>query len=133
IAEAGGPFSERSVKLAMRRLPHRDAKIWIRKLILEVGRLRVAAIGAGALGDPEIIPWLIDQMKVPALARAAGESFSLLTGVHIAYDKLEGPKPEGFEAGPTEDPEDEDVAMDPDDNLAWPDPASVKKWWESRR
>jgi uncharacterized protein (TIGR02270 family) len=133
IAEAGGPFSVRSVKLAMRRLPPRNARTWIKKLIRELGQLRIAAIGAGALGDPEIIPWLIDQMKVPALARVAGESFSLLTGVHIAYDKLEGPKPEGFEAGPTEDPEDENVAMDPDDNLAWPDPALVKKWWEERR
>ncbi len=72
-------------------------------------------------------------MKVPRLARVAGESFSLITGVHIAYDKLEGQKPEGFEAGPIEDPEDENVAMDPDDNLAWPDPSLVKKWWEQRR
>jgi uncharacterized protein (TIGR02270 family) len=133
IAEAGGCFSERSVKMAMRRLPPRDAKIWIKKLILDLGRLRVAAIGAGALADPEIIPWLIDQMKVPALARVAGESFSLITGAHIAHDKLEGPKTEGFEASPTEDPEDENVAMDPEDNLAWPDPALVTKWWETRR
>jgi uncharacterized protein (TIGR02270 family) len=133
IAEAGGPFSERAVKIAMRRLAPRDAKIWIKKLIRELGRLRVAAIGAGALADPEIIPWLIEQMKVPALARVAGESFSLITGAHIAYDKLEGPKPEGFAAGPTEDPEDENVSLDPDDNLAWPDPALVKTWWEARR
>jgi uncharacterized protein (TIGR02270 family) len=133
IAEAGGPYSERSVKLAMRRLAPHDARVWIKKLIRELGRLRIAAIGAGAMGDPDIIPWLIDQMKVPAVARVAGESFSLLTGVHIAYDKLEGPKPEGFEAGPNEDPEDENVAMDPDDNLAWPDPDLVKKWWDARR
>jgi uncharacterized protein (TIGR02270 family) len=133
IAEADGPFSERSVRMALRRLPPREARIWIKKLIRELGRLRVAAIGAGALADPEIIPWLIDQMKVPALARVAGESFSLITGVHIAHDKLEGPTPEGFEAGPTEDPDDENVAMDPDENLPWPDPVLVRKWWEARR
>ncbi len=133
IAEGGGPFSERSVQMAMRRLPPHEARIWIKKLIRGLGRLRVAAKGAGAMGDPEIIPWLIDQMKVPALARVAGESFSLITGVRIAYDKLEGKKPEGFEAGPTEDPEDENVAMDPDDHLPWPDPALVTKWWEQRR
>jgi uncharacterized protein (TIGR02270 family) len=133
VAEAGGPSSERAVRIAMRRLPLRDAKIWIKKLIRELGRVRVAAIGAGALADPEIILWLIEQMQVPALARVAGESFSLITGAHIAYDKLEGPKPEGFEAGPTEDPEDENVTMDPDDNLAWPDAVLVMKWWEARR
>jgi uncharacterized protein (TIGR02270 family) len=133
IAEAGGAFSERSVRLLLRRLPPREARIWIKKLIKELGRLRVAAIGAGALADPEIIPWLIDQMSVPALARVAGESFSLITGAHIAYDKLEGDKPDGFEAGPTEDPQDENVDMDPDYNLPWPDPALVTKWWDSRR
>jgi uncharacterized protein (TIGR02270 family) len=72
-------------------------------------------------------------MKVPALARVAGESFSLITGAHIVYDKLEGQKPEGFEAGPTEDPEDENVAMDPDDNLPCPEATLVKKWREGRR
>jgi hypothetical protein len=40
---------------------------------------------------------------------------------------LEGKKPEGFEAGPTENPEDENVKMDPDDNLPWPDPALILK------
>src|SRR5262249_50625938 len=108
IAEAGGPYSERSVRMVLRRLPPRDARIWIKKLIRELGRLRIAAIGAGALADPEIIPWLIDQMKVPALARVAGESFSMITGVHIAYDKLEGPKPEGFQPGPPPHPPDAD-------------------------
>ena len=44
-------------------------------------------------------------------------------------DTLEGKKPEGFEAGPTENPEDENVEMDPDDNLPWPDPALILKWW----
>src|SRR5208337_4999599 len=66
-------------------------------------------------------------------ARVAGESFSLITGVHIAYDKLEGEKPEGFEAGPTENPEDEDVAMGADLDLPWPDPTLIQKWWNARQ
>ena len=37
--------------------------------------------------------------------------------------------PEGFEAGPTDDPDDPDVAMDPDDGLAWPDPEKIRAWW----
>jgi uncharacterized protein (TIGR02270 family) len=51
----------------------------------------------------------------------------------IAYDKLQGVKPKGFEAGPTEDPADENVEMDPDDNLAWPDAAAVQKWWNQHQ
>src|SRR5262249_41411475 len=54
-------------------------------------------------------------------------------GVHIAYDKIEGEKPEGFDAGPTENPEDESVAMDADLNLAWPDQQKVRRWWEQNR
>jgi len=56
-------------------------------------------------------------MTIPELARVAGEAFTMITGVDIAYEDLEGAWPEGFVAGPTEDPEDENVAMDPDEDL----------------
>ena len=48
-----------------------------------------AIIMAGAIGDPEFIPWLIDQMKILPLARPAGEAFTLITGVDLAYRDLE--------------------------------------------
>ena len=57
-------------------------------------------------------------MEVPELARVAGEAFTMITGVDIAYEDLEGEWPEDFEAGPTESPEDEDVEMDPDEDLS---------------
>ena len=88
---------------------------------------------AGAVGDPEAVPWLIAQMRVPPLARSAGEAFALLTGVHIAYDKLEGKKPAGFEPGPNDNPNDDNVAMDDDDNLAWPDAELVAQWWQKHQ
>jgi uncharacterized protein (TIGR02270 family) len=133
VAEAGGPFAERAAQMAMRRLAPNDAKLWLKRLVKDLGQKRIAVIAAGSFADPEIIPFLMDQMKVPELARVAGESFSLITGAHIAYDKLEGEKPEGFEAGPNEDPKDENVTMDADLDLAWPDPALVRKWWNSRQ
>jgi uncharacterized protein (TIGR02270 family) len=133
IADAGERFSEPAAAMAMRRLPTNDAKIWLKRLVKEVRQMRIAVVAAGALADPEVVPFLIEQMKVPALARVAGESFSLITGAHIAYDKLERPKPDGFEAGPTEKPEDENVSMDPDDNLAWPEPGLVQTWWNRRQ
>jgi uncharacterized protein (TIGR02270 family) len=68
-------------------------------------------------------------MEAPKLARIAGEAFAMITGVDLAYEDLEGEWPEGFEAGPTENPEDEDVAMDPDEDLAWPAPALIDRWW----
>jgi uncharacterized protein (TIGR02270 family) len=34
------------------------------------------------------------------------------------------------ELGPTDNPEDEEVGMDPDDSLPWPDPEKIQKWWD---
>jgi uncharacterized protein (TIGR02270 family) len=133
VSEAGGPFAERAAQMAMRRLVPNDAKIWLKRMVKELGQKRVAVIAAGAFADPEVIPFLIDQMKVYRLARVAGESFSLITGARFVHDQLQGQKPDGFESGPTDNPEDENVDMDPDENLAWPDPALVQKWWNSRQ
>ena len=92
-------------------------------------RLRPLIMAVGAHGDPHYVPWLIRQMGTPPVARVAGEAFSTITGVDLAYEDLEGDWPEGFTAGPTEDPEDEDVEMDPDEDLPWPAPALVERWW----
>jgi uncharacterized protein (TIGR02270 family) len=133
LVEAKAPHHLRAVQVVMRRLEVRAARKWHDRLGGDPKLLRPAIIGAGAIGDPELVPWLISQMNAPPLARIAGEAFSMITGVHIAYQKLETSKPEGFEAGPTEDPEDEDVAMDPDDNLPWPDPEKIAKWWAANQ
>jgi uncharacterized protein (TIGR02270 family) len=110
-----------------------DALRWQRELAERPESARLAVIGAGAIGDPTLLPRLVDEMKVPELARVAGESFTMITGVDIAYEDLEGERPEGFESGPTEDPEDDNVEMDPDENLPWPNPELIQKWWNSHR
>lgn len=66
-------------------------------------------------------------------ARLAGESFSFITGLDLAYLDLDGKPPENFESGPNDDAADENVAMDPDDNLPWPDPEKVQAWWEANK
>jgi uncharacterized protein (TIGR02270 family) len=124
IAESNLPDSENALQLAIRRMEGPAATAWRGKLAP-----RPAVVAAGAFGDPSCIPWLLEQMKVPKLARVAGEAFTMITGVDIAFEDLDGDKPEGFKAGPTENPEDEDVAMDPDEHLPWPDPALIAKWW----
>ena len=44
-----------------------------------------------------------------------------------------GEWPEGFEAGPTDAPEDENVGMDPDEDLPWPKPEALHAWWKNRQ
>lgn len=133
LAESAHARKADAIQMVMRRSPPSEAKTWQKKLSQRPEHMRLAISAAGHLGDPENIPWLIEKMKILPLARLAGEAFTFITGVDLAYRDLERKPPEDFNAGPTEDPKDENVEMDPDDNLPWPEPALVQKWWEKNR
>ena len=45
------------------------------------------------VGDPTSVPWLIGHMGSPALARLAGEAFSMITGVDLGQKDLDQPNP----------------------------------------
>lgn len=94
---------------------------------------RLLIQGVGINGDAQLIPWLIGLMADDRVARLAGESFATITGLDLAYLDLERKPPEDFEAGPTDDPEDPNVDMDPDESLPWPDQARIQTWWEANR
>ena len=131
IGALDSPLKARSMQTAIRAMTANDAKQWLKLLSSKDQSLRDVILGSGISGDPAYIPWLVRQMEPPDVARAAGEAFTMITGVDLAYDDLEAEWPEGFEAGPTENPEDNDVAMDEDEDLPWPDPALVQKWWQA--
>lgn len=133
FATPESPFCEQAMQLMLRVMDEPEARKWLSDFTESPEVLRHAILGAGIIGDPLYIPWLIKLMAVPEVARVAGESFSMITGVDLAYDDLDGEWPEGFEAGPTENPEDEDVAMDPDEDLPWPEPNLVQAWWEKNK
>ncbi len=134
IVEASNEQSPAALQLVVRRMQEHEAKPWLLELATQ-GPVptRMAVIGAGAIGTVAFAPWLFQQMETPALARAAGEAFAMFTGVDIAYQDLDGPWPEGFEAGPTEDPEDANVDLDADENLPWPDVEKLAAWWQEHR
>lgn len=129
IFRDGGPYAERAAVMAARRLAPPQALAWQRQLVADTRDLHLAARIAGVVGDPVVVPWLIEAMAMDPFARPAGEAFSFITGLDLAYEDLERDWPEGFEAGPTESAEDEGVAMDRDENLAWPDPDRIRAWW----
>jgi uncharacterized protein (TIGR02270 family) len=133
IAESPGPFSSKALQTAIRRMDLAAAKAWQTWFSKRKEGLRMAIVSAGAIGDPEQVPWLVEQTKVPVLGRVAGEAFTMITGVDLAYDDMEKRAPEGFEPGPTDNPQDENVDMDPDEHLPWPDPALIQKWWTNNR
>jgi len=129
FAETKSGFQHRAFQLLLRTMSLDQARNWLNSLSDRPAFTRLLVQGAGMLGDPAVIPWLLEQMKIPAIARVAGEAFSSITGVDISYQDLEGEQPEGFEAGPNDNPGDDSVDLDQDENLPWPAPDLVDGLW----
>ena len=126
-------LSFRALQVLLRSLEVKPATAWLRVIAQDQKRLRHLIIGMGIVGDPAHIPWLITQMENPEVARIAGEAFTFITGTNLSDADLEGEPPAGFEAGPTEDPEEESVDLDPDEDLPWPNPALIHAWWQKHQ
>jgi uncharacterized protein (TIGR02270 family) len=133
FATGDSPFKWRALDLAIRIMDQEMAIAWLRELGGNPAHARLLIVATGALGDPAAVPWLIEKMKDPILARVAGESFSMITGVDLSDDKLDASRPESFAAGPTDEPGDENIATDVDENLPWPGPGRVGARWRKSR
>lgn len=131
IALGATPETEEAFDLALRALPLDEAKAWLEALNSNPARIRQVVVGLGVVGDSVAVPWLIERMDKPELGRVAGESFSSITGVDLAYQNIDGEPPRGLEAGPSGEALEENVALDPDEHLPWPDPIKLAAWWEA--
>ena len=119
-------YREQALRLALRVMDGEAAQFWLKELAKQPELLRDVLTGAGVIGDPVYIPALIKQMENAEVARVAGEAFAMITGVDLAYDDLEGEWPESFEAGPSENADDDNVDMDTDEDLPRPEPVLVQ-------
>jgi uncharacterized protein (TIGR02270 family) len=126
-----GPFQQPALQLALRALPVEQSRAWISQLAQAPDQARNVIEASAALGDPQAVNWLIAKMKEPELARLAGEAFTTITGVDLEKHELAIDVPEDITAIPNNDPEDEDVSMDEDENLPWPDPDRVAALWHT--
>ncbi len=132
VAAAPGPWQRAALELALQASPLEAARALFREAGGDAAQRSPSMVAlAGELGDPAAVPALIEAMNVPATARAAADAFSVITGVDVAAAGLDSQPPAGFAAGPTDDPSDPDVAMDPDVGLPWPDAGAVARWWHA--
>ncbi len=130
----GGPHrSVGALGVLLRALPPAQAQDWLKTLGRDPERRRAAITGIGVYGDPTYASWLIQQMADQKFTRLAGEAFAMMTGADLAYLDLDRRPPAGVETGPTDDPADPDVELDPDDKLPWPDPERVATWWAAQK
>jgi uncharacterized protein (TIGR02270 family) len=133
FSQPPSPWKARALPILLRSMDLKNATDWLKTIAKTPELIRLLIIGIGIVGEPTQIPWLIQQMENPEMARIAGESFTFITGAALDDEDLEGDEPEGFEAGPTENPEDEDIDLDPDEDLLWPNPALVQAWWNKHQ
>jgi uncharacterized protein (TIGR02270 family) len=128
-AQPDGP----ALELVLLALPPEQAHAWLKRLAGQGLDLRTLLRGSAYVGDPAYVPWFLNQMKQPATARLAGESFSLITGANLRDRPLAGSAPDDLALGPTDDPEDGDVSMEQDHDLPWPNVEAVSQWWTAHR
>ena len=50
--------------MALRRMDLTAAHAWRQALAHNPATMRLAVIGAGVIGDPVLLPWLIEQMTI---------------------------------------------------------------------
>lgn len=142
FAVAAGPFRHRALHVFLRAVDLSRAHAFLTALAQTPTDIRLLITAAGIVGDPQYVPWLIQRMEDETLARVAGESFGLITGVDFNLSELERPAPEPppvpahdapENATLDEDPGSDAAAADEDDGLPWPDAAKVRAWWDTNR
>lgn len=134
-AQQASPLASRALALALLASPFEQARELARRLSAAHSgpvRARRALRVIGLLGDARFLPWLIENMQEPATMRLAGESFSWITGADLAREGLETLTPPPQPEHPSDDPDDEDVSLDEDDSLPWPDVARLRTWWQAQ-
>lgn len=133
FAAEGGERGEQSCAVALRRLRLVDAYAAQKELLHAARQPRLAVIAAGIIGDPAFADWLIGLMEDPMLGRAAGESFSRITGADLAHDDLDGEPPVQLRRTRPSAESDVPPPPDPDDGYLWPNADAVADWWAGGR
>jgi len=119
-----------AAEVLFRRLSPGTALDFQRQLAKSPGRARLAISVAGIIGDPGLIPWLLEQMDDPERKRLAADAFQTITGADFVMDRLRlstPPRPRVAEDFG------EDQPPDPDADLIWPKAEAVKQWWMKHR
>jgi uncharacterized protein (TIGR02270 family) len=117
-----------AIEIAMRCATDEWCRQSIRNLVAQPGQRRLAIVGAGALGDPIVVPWLIEQCEDSLYAPVAGEAISMITGADLSHLDLVRDSDEQGE----EDDDDDSPMSAEDSDLPSPDPVLLRGWWKDQ-
>jgi len=131
FTQTANPHQLRAIDLAFRALPLEDARRWIGQLSAIPQQSRNVIKATAALGDPHAVSWLIGQMRIPNNSRLAGEAFTLITGINLEEHKLALDElPNLDNQLPNDNPDDDNVDMNEDDRLPFPDVDKISAIWQ---
>jgi len=133
FAERNTSHALPALDMALRWMNPAEARTWLTTLSANPATARLATIGIGILGDPALVDQLSPKLQDPALARAAGESFSMITGVDLGYADLDADAPDDFPPVPNDDADEDFIPEDPDEDLQWPAGERIEHWWTRHR
>ncbi|VEJ56336.1 TIGR02270 family protein [Pragia fontium] len=102
--------------------------------LIKKSLFKEAILGIGIVGDTKYVPWLIDMMKQPELARLAGESFCSITGIELEFSELTVDDDPDYQADKDDDDEEEEEEEEEEldeyeEDLQVPSPQLVDAWW----
>ncbi|MBU3059268.1 TIGR02270 family protein [Pseudomonas indica] len=129
MGAAAGPWQARALRRVLKVLDASTARTLLSPLSQQPAALRVLIQGVGHTGQIAYCDWLIERMRSLETARLAAEAFTFITGADLAELELERPPLDDVEFGPNDDPDDDNVAMDEDEDLPWPEADRVAEWW----
>lgn len=133
FATQTGPHQADALRLLLKRVDAAQANAILRSIAAQSQHIRPLLNGVGVAGDSSYIAWLLKQMEDPALARCAGEAFTMITGLDLAQFDYDRKPPEDYDPIPNDDPDDDNATMEEDDGLPWPDPARLQAWWRDNQ
>ncbi len=125
------PQQIHAINIAFRVLPIDQARVIISKLSSDKEQIRIIIKATGMLGDPHAVNWLILKMRESALSRIAAEAFTMITGFDLDKNHLEREIPTHIYTH-SNDSDDDDITLDQDENLPWPDHEQVMSFWQDK-
>ncbi|ATB45251.1 TIGR02270 family protein [Corallococcus macrosporus] len=114
-----------------------EADIPLLLALLDDEALRPHAFWAlGFSGRVAAMEACLEYLEVPGAAQLAGEAFSAMTGLRLEgpYALPPGERPEGAPPPPEfQEDLDADLVPKPEDDLPWPNMATVRGWWDKEK
>ena len=124
-AEKEGPLANVARRLVLHLDEPARARALLDGLKANPERRRDAVAAVLSAGDTASLPWLLELLPNPAWARLAAATIASLLAIDLAAEDAEAVAPVDVVEGPSDDADDDDVALDPDRELVWPDAARL--------